>query len=641
MTTTAPYGSWLSPIGAAQAAAASGAPHWTDFVGEEVWWAESRTSEGGRVTLMRQRSDGTLEELLPAPWNARNRVHEYGGKPWASVDGVVAFTNWDDQRVYALRVGSTEIVPLTPEPHGIRYSDLRAERAGEVWAVRETATGPAPTDVERDLVAIPVNGGNPRVLGRSHRFMTSPKLSPDGRRAAWIGWDHPSMPWDSSELCVAEVTPEGAFAEHRVVTGGGGVSVSQVEWESTDTLLASIDPEGWWNLHRVRLSGDIENLLATEDELGGPLWVLGCRWFASLGDGRYAVLRSGRLAVLDERAGTITDVPSVGELQAWASVIAARDGVVAGVAGGPRRRPAVVTVDLAGGEVRQLSVPTGELPDPEYLPVPRERVFTGPDGREIPAYVYPPTNPDYSAPVGELPPYVVHVHGGPTGRYLPSIDLQFAYLTSRGIGVVAVNYGGSAGYGREFRERLREQWGVVDVADCSAVAEALAAEGTADPARLAIRGGSAGGYTSALSATTVRTYAAATIMFPVIDLLSFAGGETHDFESRYLDGLVGPLPETRERYVERSPLTHADDLACQVLLLQGLEDQICPPAQAERFVASVRGKGIPHAYVPFEGEQHGFRRAESITAALEAEMSFYGQVFGFEPPGVPVIELST
>lgn len=643
MAQTKPYGTWSSPISAAYAAAASGGPQWSDFVEGELWWAESRADEGGRVTVLRGREGGEPEELLPAPWNARNRVHEYGGRPWAAVRGRLVFTNWDDQRIY-VRDTDGSITPLTPEPgerHGVRYSDLRPGLPGEAWAVRERATGPAPTDVRRDHVAVPINGGELRVLGEGHHFLTSPQLSPDGTRVAWIGWDHPLMPWDGTRLCMAELGPDGTYGSPTELAGSDSEAVCQVEWEQDGSLLALTDPDGWWNLHRIGPDGQAVNLAPVAEELGGPMWQVGQRWFVPLGDGRHAVLRSGRLAVLDEREGTVSDVDVTADLPVWAPTLAAHEGTIAGITAGPRYKAAVVTVDLDANTLTEVTGQPEDLPDPAYLPVPEERTFIGPDGQSIPAYVYPPTNPDHEAPEGELPPYVVHVHGGPTGSSTPALSPQLAYLTSRGIGVVAVNYGGSTGHGRAFRERLREQWGVVDIADCSAVAEALAKEGVADPARLGIRGGSAGGYTSALAATTTSTFHAATVMYPVIDLLTFASGETHDFESRYLDSLIGPLPEHERRYVDRSPSSHVKGLACPVLLLQGLEDQICPPSQAERFVGALAGTGIPHAYVTFEGEQHGFRRAENIVRALDAEMSFYGQVFGFEPPDTPVLELAT
>ncbi|MCP2167566.1 alpha/beta hydrolase family protein [Goodfellowiella coeruleoviolacea] len=654
MVKIAPYGTWASPISPADAAAAGGGLQWVDLHDGQVWWAESLPEQGGRVALSRVDADGRVRQVLGAPWNVRNRVHEYGGRPWTVVrtgaGDQVAFTHWDDQRVYLVAADdpAAEPVPISPEPavrHGYRYADLMPGPDGQVWCVRERVTGPARTDVRRELVALPCSGAAAvdedavLVLTASHHFMTGPKISPDGRHAAWIGWNHPAMPWDGTELCVAEIGEGGVFGPHRVVAGGAREAVCQVEWDGPESLLALTDPDGWWNLYRVGLDGSARNLAPCQEELGGPMWKLGNRWFASLGQGRHVVLRAGRLAVLDEASATVTDVAV--DLPVWQANLAVADGVVVGAASGPTTEAAVVRLDLATGELTALTGQPAHLPDPAYLPLPQERWFSGPDGEAIPAYVYPPHNPDFAAPEGELPPYVVHVHGGPTGRWSAVLDVDVAFFTSRGIGVVAVNYGGSTGYGRAFRERLREQWGVVDVRDCAAVAEALAAEGSADPRRLAVRGGSAGGWTSAASMTSVRTYRCGTIMYPILDLAGWtgAGGETHDFESRYVEGLVGVLPQAAARYQERSPAHRVDQLAGPVLLLQGLEDEICPPEQADRFVAALAGRGIPHAYLTFEGEQHGFRRAETIQAALAAELSFYGQVLGFEPADVPRLEL--
>ncbi|MFC6089777.1 prolyl oligopeptidase family serine peptidase [Saccharothrix lopnurensis] len=649
MVEIAPCGTWSSPVDAALAAAAGGGVDWVDLHRGRPWWTEGRPAEGGRVALVR---DG--EDLLPPPWNVRNRVHEYGGRPWVVLDTPggprVAFTHWDDQRIYLFDPDDPRPdprpEPLSPEPdrpHGLRYADLTAGPGGrEVWRVRETVTGPARTDIRRELVALPLDGSPTRVLAASHHFMTGPRLSPDGRRYAWIGWDHPRMPWDGTELCVAEVAPDTTPGtdppRHRVLAGGPAEAVCQVEWDGSD-LLVLTDPDGWWNLHRVDLHGHAVNLAPVRRELGGPLWRLGNRWFATIGGGRHAVLAAGRLAVLDERGRTVTDVDV--DLPVWHGQLAVHDGVVVGSAAGPHTGTAVVSLDLSTGE---LTTHTGGHDRPAgldaYLPTPRTRVFTGPHG-EVPAHVYPPHNPDFTHPGDERPPYLVHVHGGPTGRHLPVLDLDIAYFTSRGIGVVAVDYGGSTGHGRAFRERLREQWGVVDVDDCAAVARALADEGTADSRRLAIRGGSAGGFTSAASLTSVDTYRCGMVAFPILDLAGWTGdgGETHDFESRYVTGLVGPWPQTADRYTERSPAHRVDRLAGPVLLLQGLEDEICPPDQADRFAAALDGTGVPHAYLTFEGEQHGFRKATTIIAALEAELSFYGQVFGFTPPGVPVLDL--
>ncbi len=597
------------------------------------------------MTLVRSRADGTVEDILPAPWNVRNRVHEYGGRPWLVLGDVLVFTHWTDQRVYRRDLTTGETTPLTPEPatrHQIRYSDLRPGRPGEVWLVRERSTGPRRVDIARDLIAVPLDGGPERVLTASHHFLTAPQLSPDGTRAAWLGWNHPAMPWDGTELCVAELREDGTFGPHRVLAGAADVSVCQVDWESADSLLALLDPNGWWNLHRVGLDGSLTNLAPAEQEIGGAQWKLGARWFTPLGDGRFAVIASGRLAVLDETTRELNPVTAAADLTAWSTNgLAVHEGCVVGVAAGPKREAAVVKVDLAAGTVTELaSAP--EPPSPAYLSTPVERIFKTDDGDRIPAFLYLPANPDFAAPDGELPPLFVYPHGGPTGRDSAVLDHEIAYFTSRGIAVVTVNYGGSTGYGRAYRERLREQWGVVDVADCVTVAEALAAEGTVDGDRLAIRGGSAGGYTSAASLTTTTTYRAGTVMYPILDLTQWTGdgGETHDFESRYLDGLIGPLPKAEQRYRDRSPINNADTLAGPLLFLQGLEDEICPPEQADRFVAGLAGRGIDHAYLRFEGEQHGFRKAETIVAALEAELSFYGQVFGFETPGVPKLRLS-
>ncbi|OLF10455.1 acyl-peptide hydrolase [Actinophytocola xinjiangensis] len=651
MVKIAHFGSWESPLSAEAVAAAGGEPRWIGAHRGRVWWAESRPGEGGRLALVREGPDGPVE-VLAAPWNVRNRVHEYGGRPWVVIDTpggtpggeVLVFTHWADQRLYRLAVdgpdGPGEPTPLTAEPdreHGWRYADLAPGPEGTVLCVRETVTGDGPTDISRDLVTVDVTSGAVTVLGGGgHHFLACPRLSPDGARLAWIGWDHPAMPWDGTELCVAPLTDLDSYA---VLAGGERQSVCQVSWESPESLLALNDPDGWWNLFRIGLDGTATNLAPCAQELGGPLWTLGQRWFTPLGGGRHAILRSGRLAVLDEHTATVTDVDT--DLSWWSAdlVVVDPDGpVLAAGAATPTRDVTVNRVDLATGATTRVSAEPVAPADPAYLPEPTLRRFAGQDGRSVPAWVYPPRNPDYAAPEGTAPPYLVYVHGGPTGQVRPTLNLDTAFFTSRGFGVVAVDYGGSAGYGRAFRESLNERWGVVDVQDCASVATALAREGSAEGTRLAIRGGSAGGWTSAASMTMVDTYRCGTIMYPILDMLAFVG-ETHDFESRYLDSLVGTLPEHEARYVERSPINRIDQLAGPVLLLQGLEDQVCTPAQANRFVASLDGSGVPHAYLTFAGEQHGFRKAETVRAALEAELSFYGQVFGFAPPGVPVLDL--
>ncbi|MGW6566678.1 prolyl oligopeptidase family serine peptidase [Streptomyces sp. NPDC054975] len=655
------YGTWPSPIDAALAARHDGRPEYVGVVGDEVWWTAPRPTEGGRRALVRRRADGTEESVLPEPWNVRSRVIEYGGLPWAGLaradDGpLVVFVHFADQRLYAhepdarAAAGPRPLTPVSEVGGGLRWADLviHPER-GEVWCVLEEFTGPRPTDVRRVLVAVPLDGSAAEERGAirelsdgRHRFVTGPRLSPDGRQAAWIGWDHPRMPWDGTEVLLADITPDGTFGPARTVAGGPEESVPQVGWSAGGQLLHVSDRSGWWNLYRTGAEGGGEPvaLCPRPEEFGGPLWKLGLTWFQPLENGLVAVIHgkgATALGILDPESGELVD--AAGPWTEWAATLATHGTRVVGVAASPRSGYEVVELDTCTGRARVIGSAHEDPVDPSYYPEPQIRTFTGPDNREIHAHVYPPHSPDRTPPGEELPPYVVWAHGGPTGHAPLVLDLEIAYFTSRGIGVAEVNYGGSTGYGREYRERLREQWGVVDVEDCAAVAEALAAEGTADPARLAIRGGSAGGWTTAASLVTSEVYACGTIIYPILDLLGWATDETHDFESQYLESLVGPLAEVPARYRERSPLDHVERISVPFLLLQGLDDVICPPAQAERFLARMAGRGIPHAYLAFEGESHGFRRAETMIRALEAELSLYAQTFGIARTDVPLLEL--
>ncbi|MFI9250292.1 prolyl oligopeptidase family serine peptidase [Streptomyces sp. NPDC053069] len=646
---TSPYGSWPSPIDAALAAAHDGQPEWVGFVGDEVWWTEPRPAEGGRRALVRRTAEGVEEVVLPAPWNVRNRVMEYGGRPWSGAVGaggpLVVFTHFADQRLYRYEPGGEPrpLTPVSPVGAGLRWADPHLDLArGEVWCVLEEFTGAGPSDVRRVLAAVPLDGSaaEDRTLVREltdggHRFVTGPRVSPDGRRAAWLAWDHPRMPWDGTELLVAQIAVDGTLHTVDAVAGGPQEAIAQAEWSADNRLLYTSDRSGWWNLYRDGIP-----LCPRDEEFAGPLWKPGLRWFAPLDDGLVAVVHgrgSTVLGILDTESGEIVD--AAGPWTEFGATLAAHGGRVVGVGASPRTAYEVVELDTATGRARAIGARHRDAVDPAYYPEPHIRTFTGPDGREVHAHVYPPHHPARTAPDGAAPPYVIWAHGGPTSRAPLVLDLAIAYFTSRGIGVAEVNYGGSTGYGRAYRERLRGQWGVVDVEDCAAVARALAEEGTADPDRLAIRGGSAGGWTSAVSLTTTDVYACGTIVYPILDLATWGPGETHDFESRYLESLIGPLAEVPARYAERSPTAHADRLTVPFLLLQGLDDVICPPAQCERFLARIAGRGLPHAYITFAGEGHGFRRADTMIRALEAEISLYAQVFGLDVPGVPRLEL--
>ncbi|EPD93309.1 prolyl oligopeptidase family serine peptidase [Streptomyces albus] len=680
MTTQAPYGTWPSPIDAALVAANDGRPEFLGAVGEELWWTEPRPREGGRRALMRCPGDGRPPvSVLPAPWNVRNRVIEYGGLPWAGAPRttggpLIVFTHFADQRLYALQPDAphAEPYPLTPLSQltagGLRWCDpvVLPER-GEVWCVLEEFTGEGPTELRRLLAAVPLDGSAAgdrsrvrELTGDEDRFVTGPRLSPNGRHLAWLAWDHPAMPWDGTRVMTARITDEGALTGARRIAGGPEESVAQAEFAADGSLLIASDADGWWNLQRIdaeaveaAISGGAGQeteaprvaLCPREEEFAGAAWKIGQRWFAPLAAGPVAALHgrgAQRLGVLDPETGELVD--AAGPWTEWAPSLAVVDSRVVGIAASPRTSYEIVELDTRTGHTVVLAAPHKDHVDPAYYPEPQIRTFTGPDGRDVHAHVYPPHHPDHTAPGGEAPPYVVWVHGGPTSRSPLVLDLEIAYFTSRGIGVAEVNYGGSTGYGREYRNRLRRQWGVVDVEDCAAVARALAAEGTADPARLAIRGGSAGGWTSAASLTSPLTeglYACGTISYPILDLTGWATGETHDFESQYLESLVGPLAEVPGRYRERSPLHGAHRVRAPFLLLQGLDDVICPPVQCERFLEQVKGRGVPHTYLAFEGEGHGFRKAETIVRAVESELALYCHTFGLDRDDVPPLEMRT
>ena len=635
-----PHGAWSSPITAADVAHGAVRLSTPRLVDGELWWTEGRPAEAGRQVVVRRDADGAVHDVLPAPFNARTRVHEYGGLSWVVTGGALVFAEFTDQRLWRLDPGAAEPVALTPapaEPAGLRYADPVVV-GDEVWCVREAHVSGV---VRRHLVAVPIDGSLAvRELVGGSDFLAHPRLSPDGAHLAWIAWDHPQMPWDGTELRVAPVS-DGVLGESRTLLGGTEESVLQPEWADARSLYAVTDATGWWNLVRLPLAGgDPEPLHAAQEEFAAPLWQLGQTSYAVLADGRLAVTHGvGRatLGVLDPATGVLTDLDVPFESE---SAICASGNTVVGIGISPTAPTSVVTVDLSTGAVDVVDHgDDGPTLGAEWLPVPTDEALPGPHGRTVHALVYPPTHPTAVAPDGELPPYVVFVHGGPTSRSPNARSTEKAYFTSRGIGVVDVNYGGSSGYGRAYRNALREQWGVVDVEDCVAAAQALAADGRADGARLVIRGGSAGGWTVLSALTRTGAFAAGASYYGVAELVRFAQ-DTHDFESRYLDGLIGPLPETHDRYVERAPLSHVDELSCPVLLLQGDEDEVVPPSQSELFRDAMVRKGIPHAYLLFAGEQHGFRRAENVVTALESELSFYGQVLGFTPPDVPRLDLT-
>ena len=630
MPVTAPYGSWKSPITTSLIVSGAVGLGQIAIDGDDVYWVEMRPSEGGRMVIVRRGPDGTTTDVTPTPFSVRTKVHEYGGGAFLVANGVVYFSNFADQRLYRQEDGGVPVA-ITPETP-LRYADgvFDGDR-GRIICVREDHTGDG--EPVNAIVAVDASGaGLQQVLYSGSDFCAAPRLSPDGGRLAWLAWDHPNMPWDGTRLLVASIGPDGLAEEPQLVAGGYGESVLQPAWSSEGELHFVSDRNGWWNLYRWR-EGAVEPVLEMEAEFARPPWVFGAPAFDFLGDGRIACTYVERgvwnLGIIDAGTGSLTrlDTPfsemGRGELRASGNRIVFS-------AGAPDRPMTLLSLELSSGALIALQRAHDLEVDSAYLSSPERVEFETTDGRMAHAFYYAPLNPDFVAPEGEKPPLLVKSHGGPTAAAQIALDLGIQYWTSRGFGVVDVNYGGSTGYGTEYRRRLNGAWGIVDVDDCVNAARYLAARGDADPERLAIDGGSAGGFTTLAALTFHDVFGAGTSLYGVSDLEALAK-ETHKFESRYLDSLVGPYPERKDLYEERSPINHTHLLSCPLLLLQGLEDEIVPPNQAEMMFEAVKAKGLPTAYVPFEGEQHGFRRSENIERALEAELYFYSRVFGFVP----------
>jgi dipeptidyl aminopeptidase/acylaminoacyl peptidase len=647
MPTVAPYGSWRSPIDAA-AVASSGRRLAFPAIAEDgaVWWAEGRPTEGGRTVLMRRPPGGEPKAVTPEDTNARTRVHEYGGGAWCLAGPeLVVFVDFADQRLYRQRLGEAPVAisPDPPSPSALRYADMQPTPDGlGIVCVRERdpEAGGEPVN---EIVSLALDGSaEPQVLAGGRDFYSFPRVSPDGEWLAWTCWDHPNMPWDGTELWVAPLADPG---KEQLVAGGPEESVFQPEWGPEGRLHFVSDRDGWWNLYRARepgaeLSGEEGTLVQLTEEkadLAHPQWLFGGATFAFLSSGAIACVRceagEERLFMLEPDGWEPTDLGLPFTAFGFPA-IAARGGSVALAAASPESGSAVVLYDVESEELEVVRSASDEPVDPAYVSRPRAVEFPTGDGETAYGFYYPPANPEFEAPEGELPPLIVESHGGPTSHATPALSREYLYWTSRGIGVVDVNYRGSSGYGREYRNRLRGTWGVVDTEDCVNAALFLAEQGEADGKRLAIRGGSAGGYATLCALTFHDELAAGASYYGVADAEALAR-DTHKFESRYLDRLIGPYPERADLYRERSPINHVEGLRSPVILFQGLEDAVVPPNQAETMVAALERNGVPHAYLAFEGEQHGFRRAETNIRCLEAELYFYGRIMGFEPAGDP------
>lgn len=638
MGSSTSYGAWKSPITSDLIVSSSirlGAVQLDSAPKNkaDIYWGELRPKEGGRQLVVRCGPEdvvGEVSDITPAPFNVRSRVHEYGGGAYTVYDGTVYFTNFADQRLYRQRAGA-DPEALTPEVSpaaGLRYADMvidvRQERL--ICVVEDHRQS---GEAVNAIATIPLSGGSPRILISGNDFYSSPRLSPDGTQLAWITWNHPQMPWDGTELWMADVTDDGSLSRLRKLVGNVKESVCQPQWSPAGTLYFISDATGWWNLYRWEGERG-EPLYPIEGEFAEPQWNFGQSSYGFedntmlLCTYKYeGTVRLGRFDTLARSMDEIeTPYCGIGSLRVG-------DGFAVFGAASTTKPGAIVRLNLLTMEMVELRQSSSLTIDPGYLSEPEVISFPTSGGLNAYGIYYRPQNKDYEVLVTERPPLLVKSHGGPTAAASSAFNPSIQYWTSRGFAVLDVNYGGSTGYGRAYRNRLKGMWGVVDVEDCVNGALYLVEQGKADPERLAIDGGSAGGYTTLAALTFRDEFKAGASYYGVSDMASLAA-ETHKFESRYLDSLVGPYPEKKAVYESRSPINAVEKLSCPIIFLQGAEDKIVPPNQAETMVAALKEKKIPVSYLLFEGEQHGFRKAENIQRSLDAELSFYAQIFGFD-----------
>ena len=601
-------------------------PRWD---GADLYWTEGRPDEAGRQVIVRRNAAGKVEDVTPSGFNARTRVHEYGGGHYAVREGTVWFTNFDDQRLYRQENGGKPR-PITPATD-VRHADLVVDpQRGLIFAVREDHTTGAHEAVN-SLVALDWNGERDAyAIASGNDFYSSPTLSPDGKRLAWLTWHHPNMPWDGCELWIGDLDADGRVTTSRQVAGGPAESIIQPEWSPNGDLFFISDRSDWWNLYRLTKDGDVP-VCPRSAEFGAPQWVFGTTHYGFLDADRiictYSETGGSKLAILDVAGGQLKLIDLY--YSSMSSVVVGPDRIAL-LAASPTLSSRLITLDADSTGQEVVKVSTAVHLDPGYFTIPHSIEFKTEGGLTAHAFHYPPKNKDFEPLPSEKPPLVVRCHGGPTSAVNSTYNLGLQYWTSRGFAVLDVNYGGSSGFGRNYRLRLNGNWGVVDVDDCINAARHLVARGEADSNRVAITGGSAGGFTTLLALTKRKFFKAGASHFGLGDLETFIK-VTHKFESRYLDTLVGPYPERADLYKDRSAVNFADGLNCPVILFQGLEDAIVPPSQAEEFVEVCKRKKLPYAYLAFDGEQHGFRQAKNIKRSIEGELDFYSQVFDFAP----------
>ncbi len=635
MTKIAHYGSWKSPITSDLIVSGTIGLGGITVDGEDIYWLEGRASEGGRNVIVRRTPNGNMTDITPKPFNTRTRVHEYGGASFIVEDGIIYFSNFADQRLYRQLINQ-EPEPFTPD-NNCRYADaiLDSQRNRLICVQEDHTSGQEPVN---SLVSINrENGADIQVLTEGNDFYSFPRLSPDGSQLAWISWNHPNMPWDGTELWVAPVNSDGFLGEKVLIAGGVNESIFQPEWSPDGVLYFVSDRDNWWNLYRCETplnsssrNGGGESVYEMEAEFGLPQWVFGMSTYSFISANKIicSYTKNGiwHLATLDTETKELTPIETP---YTDISLICVQDDRVLFLGGSPTEASAIISLNLSTN-TREILRRSSEVKiDPGYLSVPEPLEFPTENGLTAYGLFYPPKNRDFAAQSDEKPPLIVKSHGGPTAATSSTFNLKIQYWTSRGFAVLDVNYGGSTGYGRNYRQRLQNNWGIVDVDDCANGAKYLANKGLVDGEKMAIAGGSAGGYTTLCALTFRNVFHAGASYYGVSDLEALAE-DTHKFESRYLDGLIGAYPEKKDVYQARSPINFTERLSCPVIFFQGLEDKIVPPNQAEMMVEAIKAKGLPVAYVAYEGEQHGFRQAENIKRTLDGELYFYSRVFGFE-----------
>ena len=643
-TTVAPFGSWKSPITSERIVSESIKLGQISLDGDQVYWIENRPKEGGRSAIIRLNHDGSQDILTPEPYNVRTRIHEYGGAPYIVANGIIYFSNFSNQRLYQ-HVPTRTPEPLTPEGSWFYADGIFDQPRNRLIYIREdhTTSGHEPVNT---IVSIPLAGSQEHhqgiILLSGNDFYATPRLSPKGDRFAWLTWNHPNMPWDGTELWVADIQPDGTLWHARCVAGGTDESIFQPEWSPDGVLHFISDRSGWWNLYRLD-GNHAEPLCPMEAEFGLPQWVFGQRLYDFESPTHIicsyttkGIWHLARLNTTNSRLD-VFDLPYTD----FGNILV-RGTQMLVTASSPSQPHSIIQIDCSTLQIKILRQSVNFIISKKYVSIPKPIEYPAKDGTTAHAFYYPPFNEDFQGPDQKRPPLMVKSHGGPTGAVSSTFNLMIQYWTSRGFAVVDVNYGGSTGYGRTYRNRLNGQWGIVDVDDCVSAAQYLIEEGEVDATRVTITGGSAGGYTTLSALTFQDCFTAGSSYYGVSDLEALIR-DTHKFESRYLERLVGPYPERKDLYDQRSPINFTDRLTCPIILFQGLEDKVVPPNQAELMFEAVKSKGIPVAYIAFEGEQHGFRRAENVKQVLENELYFYSKIFRFVPadsiPAIPIENL--